>query len=133
MKIHHAAVLISTLLPACLLQAQDDANAVSRLMKSVVIPQSDIVFAVGKKAPANNNEWSKVAQSAAQLTEAAKSLAARTPAANAESWRKASQAMTDAAGRVGVAANLKNADAVLDAGDSLYESCEGCHRLHLRK
>ena len=133
MKIHYAIILLSTSLPAGLSQAQDDADTVRSLMKSVVIPQSDIVFAVGKKAPANENEWSQIVQSAAQLTEAAKSLSTRIPAASTESWRNASQAMANAAIRVGAAAKSKNADAVLDAGDLLYESCEACHRQHLRK
>jgi len=133
MKISCKYILFSTLLLAGLTQAQGDATTVRNLMKSVVIPQSDIVFAVGKKAPANDREWSQIAQRAAKLTEAAKALSARAPASNAESWRKASQGMADAAVRVGAGAKSKNADAVLDAGDLLYESCEGCHRQHLRK
>jgi hypothetical protein len=41
--------------------------------------------------------------------------------------------MADAAAVAGKAAKARNVDAVLDAGDVLYTTCEDCHRQYVRK
>lgn len=123
----------TVLLVSCVAQAQTPPGAAMALMKSVVNPQSDIVFAAGKKAPSSDREWAAIGQSARKLTEAAKSLEILKPAANPASWTKFSRVMAEAAAKAGVAAKQKNVDALLDAGDLLYESCQGCHQQHLKK
>jgi cytochrome c556 len=126
-------LLTAAMLLAGVSQAQDSASSVLNLMKSIVIPQSDIIFAVGKAAPRSDQEWAAVQQSAGRLTEAAKTLSAQAPATNGANWLKFSQSMGDAVNRASAAANAKNVDAVLDAGDVLYESCEGCHKQYMKK
>jgi cytochrome c556 len=122
-----------TILAAGISQAQEASNSVLSLMKSVVIPESNVIFAAGKAAPATDKAWAQMVQSAGRLTDAAKALATQAPSTNADSWARSSRIMIDAASRVGAAARQKNVDAVLDAGDLLYESCEACHRQHLKK
>jgi cytochrome c556 len=41
--------------------------------------------------------------------------------------------MADAAAVAGKAAKEKNVDAVLDASDVLYTTCEDCHRQYVKK
>jgi hypothetical protein len=132
MKNRNAPALAMIVL-AGISQAQESAGSVLNLMKSVVTPQSDAIFLVGKTAPKNDQDWAALQQSADRLTEAAKTLSARAPAAGGVNWLKFSQAMGDAAGRAGAAAKSKNVDALLDAGDVLYESCAGCHKQYLKK
>jgi cytochrome c556 len=132
MKYRNALVL-ATIVLAGVSQAQESASSVLNLMKSIVIPQSDAIFSVGKTVPANDKDWAALQQSANRLTEAAKTLSAQAPAANGVNWLKFSQAMGDAAGQAGAAAKSKNVDAILDAGDVLYESCEGCHKQYMKK
>ena len=103
------------------------------LMKSTVIPASDVVFGVGKAAPKSDQEWAAVQDGAARLTAAAKRLTAQAPSANGANWVKHAKAMGDAAATAGKAAMAKNVDAVLDAGDALYSTCEDCHRQYLKK
>jgi hypothetical protein len=112
---------------------QQPATSVLELMKSVVIPASDVVFGVGKAAPKTDQEWSAVHGSAGRLIDAAKLLAMQTPPAGGADWVKYSQAMSDAAATAGRAASAKNTDAVLDAGDVLYGTCEDCHRQYMKK
>ena len=107
--------------------------SVLELMKSVVIPASDAVFGVGKEAPKNDKDWTAVEDGAAKLTDAAKLLATQAPTTDGANWGKYSNAMSAAAETVGKAAKAKNVDAVLDAGDVLYGTCEDCHKRYMKK
>jgi cytochrome c556 len=113
--------------------AQQSPAGVLELMKSAVIPASDAVFAVGKAAPKTDGEWAAVAAAAAQLVEAAKKLDTQAPASGGASWTRFSRMMAEAAAAAGKAAQSKNADAVLDAGDALYSACEDCHKQFMKK
>jgi cytochrome c556 len=130
---YRIVLALATIVLAGASQAQESASAVLDLMKSIVIPQSDAIFSVGKTAPRNDQDWAALQQSADRLTQAAKTLSAHAPAANGANWIKFSQAMGEASGRAGAAAKSKNVDATLDAGDVLYESCEGCHKQYMKK
>ena len=112
---------------------QQSAPSVLELMKTIVIPASDIVFGVGKTAPKTVQEWSAVQGSAGRLIDAAKLLAAQSPPTGSANWVKYAKAMSDAAETAGRAANAKNVDAVLDAGDVLYGTCEDCHKQYMKK
>jgi hypothetical protein len=113
--------------------AQEPHVRVLGLMKAVVIPASDAVFVVGKGAPKNDKEWAAVESGAAKLIDAGKTLANEAPATGGANWIKLSKAMADAAAVAGKAAKEKNVDAVLDAGDVLYTTCEDCHRQYVKK
>jgi hypothetical protein len=121
------------LLLAPFVLAQQPAARVLGLMKSVVIPASDAVFVVGKAAPKNDREWAAVESGAAKLIDAAKALATEAPATGGANWIRLANAMSDAAVVAGKAAKEKNVDAVLDAGDVLYTTCEDCHRQYVKK
>ena len=103
------------------------------LMKSTIIPASDVVFGVGKAAPKSDKEWAAVQDNAAKLIAASKTLMSQAPAANGANWIKHAKAMGDAANTAAKAAMAKNVDAVLDAGDALYTTCEDCHKQYLKK
>lgn len=113
--------------------AQQAIGTPLELMKTLVIPQSDVVFAVGRAAPKDDKDWAVVMRAADRLEEAAKTLSAQAPAGNNAAWVKFARSMGDAANRAGSAARTKNVDATLDAGDALYETCEGCHKQYLKK
>ncbi len=108
-------------------------NGVMDLMKATVIPDSNVVFGVGNKAPANDAEWAAVQKSAAALVDAAKKLDALAPAGSAASWQKYSGEMGETAAKALAAAKARNADAVQDAGDALYETCAACHKIYLKR
>jgi len=124
--IRAAAVAIS--LSTLFAFAQQASGGVLALMKSVIIPASTVVFEVSNAAPRNDGEWSAVEGSAAKLIDAAKVLARQAPAADGADWTRLSKAMADAAATAARAAKGKNADAVVDAGDILYTTCEDCHK-----
>ena len=134
MRTTGAAVLVTVILFLTQFAlAQQPSDRVLGLMKSVVIPASDAVFAVGKSAPKSNKEWAAVEAGAAKLIDAGKALATEAPAAGGTNWVKLSNAMSEAAAVAGKAAKDKNVDAVLDAGDVLYTACDDCHKQFLKK
>ena len=126
------AGLVAGALIAAIALAQDPAPRVLGLMKSVIVPASDAVYAVGKAAPKTDREWSAVEAGAGRIVEAGKELAGEAPA-GAASWVKLANAMSDAAAVAGKAARAKNVDGVLDAGDALNLTCEDCHREYVKK
>ena len=127
------AAVVAIALLAHIALAQEPPVRVLGLMKSVVIPASDAVFAVGKAAPKNDKEWIAVESGAARLVDAGKALADEAPASGGANWIKLAKAMADAAAVAGKAAKDKNVDAALDAGDVLYTTCEDCHRQYVKK
>ena len=127
------AIVIGVALLAHLALAQDPPIRVLGIMKAVVIPASDAVFAVGKAPPKSDREWAEVENGAAKLIDAGKTLAAEAPAPNGANWTRLSGAMADAAAVARKAAGARNVDAVLDAGDVLYTTCEDCHRQYIKK
>ena len=127
------AVIAGAALLAHWALAQEPTPRSLGLMKSVIIPASDAVFAAGKSAPKTDREWSAVENGATKLVEAGKTLAGEAPANGGPAWTKLAHAMADAAAVAGKAAKEKNVDAVLDAGDVLYTTCEDCHRQYMKK
>jgi cytochrome c1 len=123
----------ATALLTALTLAQEPPLRVLGLMKAVIIPASDAVFVVGKAPPKSEREWSAVDNGAARLIEAGKVLAKEAPPAGNADWIRLANAMADAAAAAGRAAKAKNVDAVLDAGDVLYTTCEDCHRHYVKK
>ena len=98
-----------------------------QLMQAMIIPASDIVWAVGAAAPKNDEEWAKVRNNALMLAEAGNLLMIGDRAKDQEAWMQMSQALVDAGAAAFKAAEAKNAEGVMMAGDALYNSCEGCH------
>jgi hypothetical protein len=127
------AAAVAIALSAHFALAQEPPVRVLGLMKSVVIPASNAVFAVGKAPPKNDREWAAVESGAAKLIDAGTALAREAPAAGGADWVRLAKALADAAAVAGKAAKEKNVDAVLDAGDALYTTCEDCHRQYVKK
>ncbi|MDB5808168.1 MAG: hypothetical protein JWN94_290 [Betaproteobacteria bacterium] len=113
--------------------AQQPPERVLGLMKSVVVPASDVVFAVGKGAPKKESDWAAVENGASRLIDAGKTLATEGPATGGADWIRLANSMSQAAVVAGSAAKNRNVDAVLDAGDVLYTTCEDCHRQYMKK
>ena len=102
-------------------------------MQAIVIPASDVVWAVGAEAPKNDEEWTKVRNNALALAEAGNLLMIGDRAKDQGEWVKMSQALVDAGTAAFHAAEAKNVEGVMMAGDGIYNTCEGCHMKYLPK
>jgi cytochrome c556 len=102
-----------------------------QVMLGITIPTSDVVFQVGAKPPANDMEWEKVAANAAALAESGNLLMVGTRVVDREEWIRDAKALVVAAKEATQAAQEKNADKVLAAGDKVYETCDTCHKKYM--
>jgi hypothetical protein len=107
------------------------------IMGGILFPFSNTVFDVSKHAPKNDMEWTAVQTSAAVLAETGNLILARgrlkengQPVPNTADFRKHVQALVEAAKGAHKAALTKNADAVFEACEPLYQACYTCHEAY---
>ncbi len=98
-----------------------------QVMQAMIIPAADAVWAAGGEAPKNDEEWTKVRNNALMLAEAGNLLMIGDRAKDQDAWMQMSQALVDAGTAAFTAAEAKNAEGVMMAGDGIYTACENCH------
>jgi thioredoxin-like negative regulator of GroEL len=111
---------------------------VHELMDGIITPASNVVYqsvstvvtreGLQETAPTTDREWQRLAGNAAALAEAGQLLMTAGRARQSEDWTMIAQAMTDAAMQAHGAAQKKDPEAVLAAGELLNNSCDNCHR-----
>ena len=127
------AVLFSSIMKVCVAANPHETNAeVGTHMKDVTVPASNTVFAVANETPKNDEEWRKVKANALALVESGKWLL-KTPFENQPIWKQATEQMMNAAKSVTKAAETKDTEKAIEAGDALYAACEACHAVYLNK
>ena len=108
-------------------------GSVRQIMLGIVTPNSDVIFKVPNEAPKNDKEWATVQNSALTLAEAGNLLMLPGRAKDKEEWIKQARALVAAGSAAFKAANEKDAKALTDIGDKIYETCEACHAKYLPK
>jgi len=109
------------------------AATVRNLMVGKTIPASKVVFEVANEAPKDAAGWQAVVANAQVLVEAGERLQVGARGPGKDDWIRYSRAMGAAAGQVFEAAEKQDADAVASAGNTVFEACEGCHRIFMKK
>ena len=102
-----------------------------QVMLGITIPTSDVIFQVGTRAPADDMEWEKVEANAVALAESATLLTLGSRAVDKQDWLKHCQDLIATAKSAAAAAHEKNVEKVLDAGNAVYEVCDGCHAKYM--
>jgi hypothetical protein len=87
---------------------------------------------IDERAPRNDEEWARVATSAALVIEAANLLVEGKRAIDAKDWPAMAKAMADAGAKALEAAHAKSADGILTVGDELNQTCDRCHERYSR-
>jgi hypothetical protein len=123
-------------------------------MASMIVPSSTVVFGsvgsvltfnngvqnVRENAPKTDEEWTNVANNAVMLTEAGNLLmmsgrtrekAGPIRARDRADWMMRSRELVEAGTIALKAANARNAEALLDAGERIDEACDGCHERYM--
>ena len=114
------------------------AATVKQIMRGIVVPASTAVYdAVSTTVtqqgttevfPRNDAEWERVGSSAMAIVEAANLLKAGGRARDRGDWLRMSDAMVKGAMQSYRAAERKDVEALLAAGEALNNSCDSCHR-----
>lgn len=129
---------VTTLLAACTgAETPTPAADVEHLattrevMLALTIPASEVVFKVGSREPASDADWELVVANAVLLGESGNLMLTgpRNPA-QAE-WTQHARALVAASKAAAEAARRRDVDAVLDAGNDIYETCESCHTRYM--
>jgi hypothetical protein len=102
-----------------------------QVMLGITIPASDVVFQVGNKAPADDMEWDKVQASALAVAESGNLLLIGTRLVDQGDWVRNAHALIAVGKEAAQAAQEKNVDKVLAAGDKIYEVCDTCHKKYM--
>ena len=109
-----------------------------QVMRSIPYPNSDIIFAVQSKVPADEKAWQTVENAAIAISETAtlitmpgrlRSNGQPVPVQRAD-WIKYSQGLVAAGQACYKAAQSKSQDAVSMCTDGLSEACENCHKVY---
>jgi hypothetical protein len=113
---------------------------VKQLMNGLVGPASTTVYksvsiiiseeGIKENYPKSDDEWNRVAGSAAALAEAGGLLMAEGRARDTDRWISISQSMIDASLVSLKAAEARDKEAVLASGEALNASCDDCHRIY---
>ena len=111
---------------------------VLEVMDGIVSPASAVVYqsvattvtreGVEETRPKNDREWKRLAGNAAALIEASELLKADGRARDTGDWVMISTAMGTAAAEARAAAEKKDPEGILSAGEKLNNSCDNCHR-----
>jgi cytochrome c556 len=109
-----------------------------QVMRSIPYPNSDIIFGVQSKVPADEEAWQTVENAAIAISETAtlitmpgrlRSNGQPIPVQRAD-WIKYSQGLVAAGQACYKAAQSKNQDTVSTCTDQLSEACENCHKVY---
>ena len=116
--------------------------SIKQIMNGIVMPDAYVIYeAVGTKssaagveeiAPQNDQEWAKVANSAAAVVESGNLLLMGDRAVDKGDWVKMTRAYMDAGARALKAAEAKDKDGIVDAGGDLNTTCDNCHARYQR-
>jgi hypothetical protein len=104
------------------------STATSRqVMLGLTIPASEVVWQVGTKAPADDAEWDRVTANAVMLAESGLLLLAAPRDLKQAEWTQHATAMVTHARAAAEAAQKRDVDGLLAAGDEVYQDCDSCH------
>jgi cytochrome c556 len=112
-----------------------------QVMRGILLPNSDLIFAVQQKPPKDDKGWADVANAAVALSESGALIAmpgrvrdnGQPVPVQRPDWNKFVQALVDASKATLKAALSKNADAVGDSTDALSLACDNCHQVYRDK
>jgi cytochrome c556 len=109
-----------------------------QVMRSVALPNSDVIFAIQSKPPKNDMEWQAVVNAAVAIEETynlimipgrIRSNGQPVPVQAAD-YAKFAAALAPAGRDCLKAALVKNQDAVTNCTDSLSQACDNCHKVY---
>lgn len=118
-------------------EAADSATqpvaTVRQVMLGLTIPASDLLFQIADNEPQDDTGWENVIATAAMLAESGNLLLTGPRDIGQPEWRELAGQLVERSKEAMDAAGRHDVDAVLEAGNALYETCENCHLKYLPK
>jgi hypothetical protein len=117
--------------------------SVKQIMAGITMPAANDVWSavstivdaegIHEQRPRSDDEWAAVGNSAAALIESANLLMLEGRAVDNGDWMKFSRQLFDTSTRALRAAEAKNTDEILTAGEVINQSCDNCHERYSRE
>ncbi len=118
----------------------DTSHSVADLMSGMIDPAADVLWdAVGTVLddegehywePETEEDWIAVRAAAMTIQESANLLMLGDRPRDEDGWMRYSQEMSAAAATIREAAEARDSDRVFDLGESVYNTCNGCHSIY---
>jgi len=106
------------------------APTVKDVMTTMTVPASDAIFSAASEPPKDDAQWVALRASAATLAESGRLLTITARAKEAE-WIEMARAMVTEAEATFKAVDAKDPEALAQAGDSVYLTCDACHARYM--
>jgi hypothetical protein len=117
--------------------------SVKQIMSAIVMPSAAVVWnsvstVISEKGvvdtePRTDEEWAVVGSSAAALVESANLMMTGNRVVDQGDWITMSRALADTGMQALKAAQEKNKDGILSAGEVINKACDACHERYLRQ
>jgi cytochrome c556 len=109
-----------------------------QVMRSVALPNSDIILAIQSKPPKTDMEWQAVVNAAVAIEEASNLIMipgriqsnGQPVPVQAADFAKFAAALAPAGRECLKAALIKNKDAIANCTDTLSQACDNCHKVY---
>ena len=100
-------------------------------MTSMTIPASDRVFEAASEPPKTDDTWAVLRKAVETLAASGRLLTRAELARDKTTWMEMARALVTEADKALKVVQAKNGDALAQAGDDLYMTCENCHARYL--
>ena len=115
-------------------QNADEAPAtVKQVMVTMTVPSSDAIFSAASEPPTDDEQWLAVRKSAVMLAESGNLLMTGGRAKDNTAWMEMAREMVKQAEAALKAVEARNGDALAQAGDDIYLTCEACHARYMEQ
>jgi len=103
-------------------------GTMSELMVKIIYPASDAIFYITTRTPSSDAEWNDLQGKALMVAESANLLMLPAHMRDEDRWLADAKLMRDAGMAAFKAAKAKDAKALEDLNDAMYQSCVTCHQ-----
>jgi len=129
--------------PADVVVSMTPVASIRQIMTGIVAPAATVVYesvatsitakGIEETAPRNDEEWARVADSAAALAESGNLLLMGDRAVDNGDWTTLSRQLVDAANAALKAAEAKSTEGILESGGAINDTCDNCHAKYQRQ
>lgn len=110
-----------------------DAGTVKQVMLTMTIPASDAIFSAASEPPKDPQAWLELRKNVLTLAESGDLLMTGGRAKDTTAWMEMARALVTQARATLKAVDARNADALAQAGDDVYTTCETCHAKYMEQ
>jgi cytochrome c556 len=114
-------------------QDQRETVTVKQVMETMTIPASDAIFSAAAETQRDAKVWQEARKAAVVLAESGDLLMTGGRAKDSTTWVDMSRALVAQAQAALKAIDAKDGDALVEASDSLYDTCKACHDRYMEK